>query len=131
MKGISTVIATLLMLVITVALAITAYGYITGLFTSQTTRNIEVLQPTCSAGVSYTVDVRNLDPLNNITTNTILIRVDGQTAAGVAWNVVQIGSNGGLATATITNPAGGAIGTAHKIRVLGPAGQPQDSAVSC
>ena len=48
MKGISAVIATLLMLVITVGLAITAYGYITGLFNQQTEKLIEASDVSCA-----------------------------------------------------------------------------------
>jgi flagellin-like protein len=59
MKGISAVIATILMLVITIALAGTAYMYISGIFTTQT-QGIEVLDAYCvSAGV-VNVNLRNL-----------------------------------------------------------------------
>lgn len=131
MKGISAVIATLLMLVITVALAITAYGYITGLFTSQTSKTIEIADAACTAGVSYFVTVRNTDQFNNISTAELTVRVDDQPITTITWNPTSIQANGGVTTGTVTNPAGGTAGTAHRVKVLGPSGRPAQIPVTC
>ncbi len=131
MKGISTVIATLLMLVITVALAISAYGYITGLFTSTTSRTIDLADASCTAGSSYFVTVRNTDQFNNISTTELIVRVDDQPITTIVWNPISISANRGVSTGTITNPAGGAAGTAHRIRVIGPTGRPVTLPVNC
>jgi flagellin-like protein len=58
MKGISAVIATILMLMITIALAGTAYLYITGIFTSRTGVVLSIEQSTCPTGGAV-VTVRN------------------------------------------------------------------------
>lgn len=50
MKGVSAVIATILMLIITIALAGMAYMYISGIFIG-TTQGIELVDSYCSAGV--------------------------------------------------------------------------------
>jgi flagellin-like protein len=52
MKGVSTVIATVLMLVITIALAAMAYGVISGWFTSSS-QGIEVSDSFCNTSGSY------------------------------------------------------------------------------
>lgn len=131
MKGISTVIATLLMLVITVALAITAYGYITGLFTSTTSGLIDIADVSCTAGSSYFVTVRNTDQFNNISTVELLVRVDDTPVTTITWNPTIIPANRGVTVGTITDPAGGAAGSVHRIRVIGPAGRPVTLPVSC
>ncbi|MFH8119787.1 MAG: archaellin/type IV pilin N-terminal domain-containing protein [Candidatus Aenigmatarchaeota archaeon] len=58
MKGISTVIATLLILVITIALAGMAYVYISGVFTMQT-QGIEVVDAYC-VGNNVNITIRNI-----------------------------------------------------------------------
>lgn len=58
MKGVSTVIATILMLVITIALAAMAYGVISGWFTSAV-QGIELVDSYCS-GTTVTMIIRNL-----------------------------------------------------------------------
>jgi len=63
MKGVSTVIATVLMLIITIALAGTAYMYIAGVFTG-TVQGIEVVDSRCERGVVTLI-------IRNIGTNTI------------------------------------------------------------
>jgi flagellin-like protein len=57
MKGVSTVIATVLMLVITIALAAMAYGVISGWFTGST-QGIEVADSYCTTG-TVTLVVKN------------------------------------------------------------------------
>jgi len=62
MKGISTVIATILMLVITIALAGTAIMYMRGTFTTQT-QGIQVIDAYCSGSTVYAI-VKNMGTLN-------------------------------------------------------------------
>jgi len=57
MKGISTIIATLLMLVITIGLAGMAYSYISGVFTART-RTIELIDAFC-VGTTGSAIIRN------------------------------------------------------------------------
>jgi len=67
MKGISAVIATILMLVITIALAGTAYLYISGIFTVQT-QAIEVSDSFCDASGNVSMSIRNdgTNPVSSI-----------------------------------------------------------------
>lgn len=133
MKGISTVIATLLMLVITVALAITAYGYISGLFATQTEGLVELVDASCNtASTQYFAVVRNLDQLTNVTTNEILINIDDVPIApsSISWSDAQIGSNGGTSIATI-NGQSPTAGEVNRMKLIGPTGRPQTLTVSC
>lgn len=68
LKGISAVIATILMLVITIALAGTAYMYMTNIF-GQQTQGIEVLDSFCDSSGSVTMSIRNIgtNPVTSIT----------------------------------------------------------------
>jgi len=47
MKGISTIIATIMMVVITIGLVSVAYLYMSGLITSRTTQNIQLVDAFC------------------------------------------------------------------------------------
>ncbi|MEM7821374.1 MAG: archaellin/type IV pilin N-terminal domain-containing protein [Candidatus Aenigmatarchaeota archaeon] len=57
-KGVSAVIATILMLVITIALAGMAYMYISGVFTGAT-QGIEIVDSYCTGGI-VTIMIRNI-----------------------------------------------------------------------
>ena len=60
MKGISTVVATILMLMITIALAGVAYMYINGVFTTQTSCNLAVnSNTTCIDSTHLSVTLEN------------------------------------------------------------------------
>ncbi len=121
MKGVSAVIATILMLMITIALAGTAYMYITGVFTGKTAKTITIIDATCRAGTSYMVTVKNLDTKLTIAAGTELnVLVDSAPVTTVTWNPTTIAVSG-TSVATITNPVGGSAGTAHVIKVIGPA----------
>jgi len=58
MRGISTVVATLLMLIMTIALAGLAYSYISGIFTARTAVILTVADTACNA-THITVWVKN------------------------------------------------------------------------
>ncbi|MEM5879168.1 MAG: hypothetical protein QXU74_01610 [Candidatus Aenigmatarchaeota archaeon] len=127
MKGISTVIATLLMLMITIGLAGMAYMYIRGVFTGITSKTITIVDVGCVPGTSYYVVVKNLDSSLTITPSTdLIVRVDNAVATTITWNPTSI-TPGGISSGTITNPAGGAAGTAHKIKVTGPSNSDEKS----
>jgi len=144
MKGISAVIATLLMLVITVGLAITAYGFITNMFSQQTERQIEVADASCAPGAgSYYITIRNLDSFNNISLNEISFRLD-EVPATPTW--LQYSTFNGRNVITPDNTSLGSIpcsstgaqgqsncvpGTTHRIRVIGPTGRANQLPVSC
>ena len=50
MKGISAVIATILLLMITIAIASTAYMYVTGMIGGMTSKTISVSHASCDGG---------------------------------------------------------------------------------
>ena len=68
LKGVSAVIATVLMLVITIALAGTAYLYFTTTL-SGTTQGITAIDNYCDGGGNVTITVKNIgtNPINSIT----------------------------------------------------------------
>ena len=76
-KGVSTIIATLLMLVITVALAGTAFGYIQGIFSTQVEGNIQIADVTCNSNGDIRIIVRNLDPVNTVDASDFIVSIDG------------------------------------------------------
>ncbi len=70
MKGISTVVATILMLMITIALAGTAYMYISGAF-SRTTQGIEVEDYFCVSPGTVNFAISNIGTANITTLASI------------------------------------------------------------
>ena len=119
------------MLVMTIALAGVAYTYISGTFTARISKQIALLDATCKASTAYYVTVKNLDSFNNISSSEIVIRIDDVTVTTLTWDNNQLGANGGISTATITNPAGGAASSVHRVRVFGPAGTPEQLPAYC
>ena len=94
MKGISTVIATILMLMITIGLAGTAYLFISGAFQQQT-QGLEVVDAFCSGGTQARISLRNL--------GTSDITFDADDCGTPASNSVRCGS------VTVTRTSG--VGT--------------------
>lgn len=90
MKGISAVIAVILMLVITIALAGSAYMFISGIFTSKTAVILSVEDAVCASN-GVTVYVRND---GTTTSGTVTVTVDdtwgSNTIASIAAG--QIGN---------------------------------------
>jgi flagellin-like protein len=80
MKGVSAIIATILMLIITIGLAGTAYIYISGVMTGRTAKTISLLDASCSGG-DITVVLSN-DGTTDITATDLGIWVDGADASG-------------------------------------------------
>ena len=104
MKGISAVIATILMLMITIAMAGLAYMYITGIFTQTTGVIIELdATSTSCSGETITVYVRNKGTLS---TTLNLITLSGTTSAGGTLAFSPTTSCGG---ATALNAGAGSI----------------------
>jgi len=114
MKGISAVIATILMLMITVAMVGVAYMYISGMFTTRTAQAISIASSDCAGG-DINILIRN-DGTEIVTLDAITISLDG--AAGAAC--VAAGGNlaaGSMASCTAIEAAAGS----HTIRIVGPA----------
>lgn len=147
MKGVSAVIATLLMLVITVALAITAYGFITNSIGGQITKLIDIVDITCDAsiipvGTSFNITLKNTDPINPVTTSSILIRIDDVAYLPQVWIVpgtptpittIAANNNYGMAGIPCGSPSQPlcGVGSAHSVKVLGPSGRALSTTVAC
>lgn len=130
MKGVSAVIATILMLMITIALAGLAYTYMLGLFAARTTKTIDVTDAGCRAGqtLGYYVSIKNLDQTASITTaSDLTARVDGTAAALTNCAPATIPA-GGTANCDL-NIVGGTAGTFHKVRIIGPSNSAEEPAV--
>lgn len=110
MKGISAVIATILMLVITIALAGMAYGYIMGIFRARVEVILTVESADCTASGVW-VAVRN-----GGTKATTTVTVD---IAGTTCTITSIAA-GGVGTCTVGTASPG-VGY-HTIRVYSAEG---------
>ena len=100
MKGISAVIATILMLMITIAMAGVAYMYISGIFTAKTGTLVEIdTTATSCTGTTITVYVRNT---GTIAFNKNLISLSGTSSSGGTLT-------GGTCTAGTLNAGAGSV----------------------
>ena len=83
-KGISTIIATILLLIITIGLAGTAYMFISGMLTSKISKTISILGSYCNAtpGQHLTLIVSN-DGTDTIAANEIKVYINNQEATGL------------------------------------------------
>ena len=120
MKGVSAVIATILMLMITIAIAGMAYMYISGMFTSKTGVVIEIDETATSCnGTTITVYVKNT---GTIATNTGKVTLSGTKADGSAMTSKTCGDDAlpaGGGAVKCDNTLTGSAGT-NTIIVSGP-----------
>ena len=128
MRGVSTVIATLMMLVITIALAGMAYMYISGVFTAQT-QGIEIVDSWCSAG-NVTIRIRNIGTMS-IAANTISVTQtapagDAASPATCCASAVDAGQIG-----TYTDSCSGTGARTCVYRFVPPAGRAVQVSVGC
>jgi FlaG/FlaF family flagellin (archaellin) len=100
MKGISDIIAMLLMLIITIAIAGLAYGFISGVFTSRTAAVLSVDIGSYCNNTHVIASVRN-DGTSPISTVTVTVLNATRTQSG---------------TCSISNLAAGTLGTCAATR---------------
>lgn len=99
MKGISAIVATLLLLLITMGLATVAYFYISGVITGRTSKVISVLDASCSGG-TITFVISN-DGSVDITDAEIRVLIDNIDKSGnfnfgtISPRNTAVASNGG------------------------------------
>lgn len=118
-KGVSAVIATILMLMITIALATLAYTYISGTFSEATGVVITIDEATSCSGTTITVYIRNG---GTTATSTDLVTVSGTNSAGSAISSVTCGDdslNAGAGAVPCDNTLTGTQGT-NKVVISGP-----------
>ena len=124
MKGISTVIATLMMLLITMALAGMAYMYISGVFTAQT-QGIELVDAYCVGG-TVNVTLRNIGTLN-VNTAQIACTQTAPTPGSCSLNPSTTISPGNQTQLTLSTTCSGNCA----YRLAPPAGRAIQVVVSC
>lgn len=149
MKGISEIIATILMLMITLAISGTAYIFISGAFTQQT-QGLELVDAFCINGVNATVLFRNIgtNPVqysNGLCNdgsgpcgNVIVVRTSGGATMKVSGNVGTIQPAGSAMLIDGEDPVAGATGCAAAgtpatciYRITPPAGRTIVASVNC
>ena len=93
MKGVSDIVAMLLMLIITIGLAGLAYAYITGVFTTRTAvvLNIDSGSSSCPTTSTMTVYVRND---GTQTSGSVSVTATGGTTAVTCPNIAAIPAGG-------------------------------------
>jgi len=125
MKGVSAVIATILMLIITIALAGMAYMYISGVFTGAT-QGIEVVDFWCSGGtVSLVIKNIGTDPITDITCTQTTPAADNTCDFDGALSIES-----GTST-TVTDDCTGTGGRNCVYRIVPPAGKTVVATVGC
>ena len=99
-KGISTIIATILLLIITIGLVGTAYVFISGMLVSRISKTIDVLDASCN-GTHITLIISNLGT-ERIESDEIKIYVNNQGPTSFGKTIdshsseVQVGAFTGL-----------------------------------
>ncbi|MEK6909843.1 MAG: archaellin/type IV pilin N-terminal domain-containing protein [Candidatus Aenigmatarchaeota archaeon] len=141
MKGISEIIATILMLMITLGISGTAYIFISGAFTQQT-QGLEVVDAYCQDGTPDVVNLimRNLGTVAMTTSSFVVIQTnpaddDGVPPAGPATpNKIWVGGITSIApgtTATLQDACEGNNPRSCIYRISPPAGRSIVASVSC
>jgi FlaG/FlaF family flagellin (archaellin) len=107
-KGISTIIAVILLLIITIALSGTAYMFITNLMGSRMEKVVALLDSTCNNNALLIV-LRN-DGTKQITSNDLKILVNNVDRTSCYPNLVPINPGTSIASSNTTT-AGCPVGT--------------------
>ena len=116
MKGITPIIAIIILLLITISLAAAAWTFLTGYFTGLTTGTIELSQPTCLSGTIPFAVVKNIGTstisVSDISVDTgstiVPANLDWRTANGAITSTIP-GDNG-IAQLKIYSDAGHTTG---------------------
>jgi len=128
-KGISYVIASLMVVLIAVGLSIALYFYSDRFLGRTLSKSVEFLDVACSPSIdSYLITLRNTAFFDDLQTKEILINLDGVPIAGrVSWDSDFIPAKGGIGVGTISGISPGN----HRIKIVSPVSQPQELAVAC
>jgi flagellin-like protein len=125
MKGISAIIATLLLLVIAIALAGVVYTFTVGLIP---TKAIDIVGVSCKPNTAFYIVVKNLDTRLTVKKGEMRMFVDGAMPTTYSWYVDEIGP-GKTGMFNITQP-NGTEGMVYRIKVIGPTNEVERS-VAC
>ncbi len=127
-KGISTVIATLLMLVITIALAGFAYTYLSGTVQSRTSVVLDFVESTCNGDPIF-VTVRNDGQTQSGAITVSGTQPDGSTSAGPDCTIGSV-NPGTQGSCSINRGAGATAGT-YRVRASASGAAPVSGVVFC
>jgi FlaG/FlaF family flagellin (archaellin) len=125
MKGVSTIIASILMVVITIGLTSVAYLYLSGIISGTTAQNIALLDAYCEpTDNNISVLIKN-DGTIGITANTIRWYVDGSDRKvhmypAIGCNDTTALGAGNTVSCTIWGAGGGTQNGFRELRVIGP-----------
>ncbi len=131
-KGVSEIIATILMLMITIGLAGTAFIYIQGSLLSRAQKQITLLDTSCSASTgTIFVTIRNLDPRLSIATNELLVRVDSVPVASPWGSATEVQAQNTIVGSVdcVAESLGCDFGATRFVKVIGPSGVVERGAV--
>ena len=119
MKGISTIIATIMMVVITIGLISVAYLYMSGLITGATAQNIALMDAYCDAATNTINTLIKNDGTTSITLSNVKFYVNG-TTTGITVPPACSGASTLAAGATITCGITGIADGFQELRIVGP-----------
>ena len=120
MKGISAIVATILLLLITVGLAGTAYFYITNLLARSTSKAISVLNVGCDQG-TITIVLAN-DGTDTIQDSEIRVLVDNQErSTNFDFGTITVRNT------TVASHAGSYTSGSHTLLVTSPSNTARQS----
>jgi FlaG/FlaF family flagellin (archaellin) len=117
MKGISTIIATIIMVVITIGLISVAYLYMSGLITSRTTQNIQLADAFCRASDKHIIAlIKNIGTVSIADANLNVV-LRGSSSLRTCTPALPLAAGAttscDVTTAGVTGP--------NDLRIIGPA----------
>jgi hypothetical protein len=112
MKGISTIIASIMLVVITIGLISVAYLYMSGLMTGITATNIKLEDVFCNT----THMIYLITNIGTANVTSLTIYMDGQLQTKICDPTLPIAAGGSTTCIHAVNPVAGY----HDVRVVGP-----------
>lgn len=124
MKGISVIIATIILVVITIGLVATAYVYISGLITARTRKSLSLVDSYCVKDTNYKIYVylKNEGTADIDTSSDLTFLVDGKSA-DFESKPSTISAGSAASSAVVINGTDGTpLSTAkyYEVRVISP-----------
>lgn len=128
MKGISEIIATVLILMIVIGLAGTVFVYLQSSILGRLTKQVDLIDVSCDAnGGRVYATVKNFDPKLSLIVSPITLpavdvsfRYNGAPVSPTAWTPATNITAGGSGAATINCVPSCAQGTTVTIKAIGP-----------
>jgi archaellum component FlaF (FlaF/FlaG flagellin family) len=113
MKGISTIIASIILVVITIGLISVAYLYMSGLITGATSKNLSLSDAYCDSNTNTIYALIKNDGTVSVAISDIKFYIDGSSvSAGVCTGNLAAGAT---TTCSLTTTTG-----QHELRIIGP-----------